>query len=393
MLMASLLGGGYLYARPAASEIRFDFFGNTVSLPLHPTVEVPFEAGLSEEAIRRFYSHLQAAHHESLVDSLLAIRSARQLDDWFYYQLIRRTAQQLAPKADNYYRYTLYKWFFLVQSGYDATLALYGDELLLSVYSQDPVYGIPYYHRGGRQYVCLNIHDYNNIEPEAGAVRAVDLDVPQARQPFSYKVSRLPELSADTYVEQQLHFSYGNRALTIPVKLNPQLRQVFANYPSLDFASYFNIPMSKATYQSLLPFLRRQVKHMTRQQGVDYLMQFTRNAFVYEEDQVMFGKEKRMGPEETLLYEKSDCDDRAALFYYLVKEIYNLPMVALMYPNHVAIGVDLGRPIGQTVTYNGRQYTICEPTPQGNTDLALGEVASAVAQSSCQVVYAYNPGR
>ncbi|MDT9136277.1 hypothetical protein RSW15_24395, partial [Escherichia coli] len=84
--------------------------------------------------------------------------------------------------------------------------------------------------------------------------------------------------------------------------------------------------------------------------------------------------------EQTLLYDQSDCEDRAALFFYLVKEIYNLPMLVLSYPQHVTIAVQFDKPVGKTIEYNGRKYTICEPTPQKD-DLALGEMLPSLRKT------------
>ncbi|MEI2740451.1 MAG: hypothetical protein V9F01_16890 [Chitinophagaceae bacterium] len=62
-----------------------------------------------------------------------------------------------------------------------------------------------------------------------------------------------------------------------------------------------------------------------------------------------------MSPEQTLLYEQSDCEDRAALFFCLVKEIYNLPMIVLAYPEHVTIAVKFNKPVGTPIIYNGHK--------------------------------------
>ena len=103
-----------------------------------------------------------------------------------------------------------------------------------------------------------------------------------------------------------------------------------------------------------------------------------------------FGKEKRLTPEQTLLYENSDCEDRAALFFYLVKEIYDLPMIVLAYPKHVTVAVKFDKPVGHTIVYNGNKYSVCEPTPQ-KQDLRLGESLPELKKSSFEVVYAYHP--
>ena len=119
-------------------------------------------------------------------------------------------------------------------------------------------------------------------------------------------------------------------------------------------------------------------------------MHFTRYAFLFEPDETAFGKEKRLSPEETLIYGQSDCEDRAALFFYLVKEIYNLPMIVLVYPKHVTIAVNLDKPIGKPIHYNGKTYSICEPTPQ-KEDLPMGKLAPELEHESYIIAYGYAP--
>ncbi|MFY7900047.1 MAG: hypothetical protein ACOVNY_07670 [Chitinophagaceae bacterium] len=172
--------------------------------------------------------------------------------------------------------------------------------------------------------------------------------------------------------------------------VNQQVQKIFTNYPVVDFESYFNVPMSNITYSSLIPLLKEQVKKMNQVKGIDYLMHFTRYAFAFETDTKIYGKEKRLTPEQTLFNEFSDCEDRAALFFFLVKEIYNLPMIAIAYPTHVTIAVKLPTPLGEPIVYNGQQYSICEPTPQSK-NLKIGQAIPALKNSSFEVVYAYNP--
>lgn len=97
-----------------------------------------------------------------------------------------------------------------------------------------------------------------------------------------------------------------------------------------------------------------------------------------------------MSPEETLLYDESDCEDRAALFFYLVKEIYNLPMIVLSYPDHVTVAVKFSKPFGNTIDYKGEKYSICEPTPQ-QEDLPIGRTLSQLANTPYKIVYEYAP--
>lgn len=385
-----------LFNRMAAADLpsgtlRFDFLGDTLQIAADPSINVPFDEALSPAAIRSFSQEINRSEYLPLINFLQTVRRERKLDDWLFYQLVRKTAQQLAPKEKNYYRYTLYKWFLMIKSGYDVSLSIFNDQLLFYIYSPDEVFEIPLYVKNGRQYVCLNIHDYAYAsQQQVRRIEEVEIKDNEAGKAFSYKVTRLPEFNEGMYAEKEIRFPYRDSVYHFTVKLNEQVQTIFKNYPIVDYGSYFNIPMSRQTYSSLLPLLKSSLSGLKVKQGVDYLMHFTRNAFLYEDDSRHFGKEKRMAPEETLLSAKSDCDDRAALFFYLVKEIYNLPMLALVYPNHITIAVQFEKPFGNTIEYAGRKYSVCEPTPQAG-NLAIGELAPKYRRQAYQIVYAYQP--
>lgn len=373
-----------------ASTIYFDFCGT----PLHFTItqsppsNVPCEP--TDQDITTFYETVSDGRYQSLVAALLTYKKEHQPADWLFYQLIRKTAQLISPKAEDYNRYTLYKWFLLLQTGYDAMLTLSGDRILFYVRSDEEVYNIPTRMKGDQQYVCLNYHDYGAIDFSKIQFTPLLVSAAGPQHSFSYKITNLPEFPAQYYQEKDLSFNYYNSDYHFKVKLNPQIMALFNNYPAVGYESQLNIPLSKETYGSLIPLLKKNVKGMSTKNGVDYLMRFTRYAFLFEVDSRVFGDEKRMSPEQTLLYEQSDCEDRVALFFYLVKEIYNLPMIVLAYPKHVTIAVQFDKPRGKTIEYNGNKYSVCEPTPQ-KEDLPIGKTIAGLRKTPYEVVYHYTP--
>ena len=370
--------------------IRFDFYGESISFDFDPASRIEFEEPLSADAIKSFYTKILATDYQPVLKSLIVYKEQHKPDDWLYYQLVRKTAQQISPKGENYFRYTLYKWFFLTKSGYDAILSIGNNRLLFYVQSDENIYNIPYRMRDGKQYVCLNYHDYGTIDFEKERFQEISISTSETKKAFSYKVTQLPEFNPNEYIEKDISFHYNFTDYQFKLKLNPQVKTIFANYPVVDYESYFNIPLSDQTYGSLIPSLKKAVKGMNTKNGVDYLMRFTRYAFLFKPDSENFGAEKRLTPEQTLLYENSDCDDRAALFFYLVKEIYNLPMIVLAYPKHVTIAVQFDKPVGKTIAYKGGRYSVCEPTPQ-KQDLNIGEMLPELKKASYEVVYAYQP--
>lgn len=389
-IMLAFLSSMSLYSQSRDRDIHFEFYGDTIAVNFDSSVNVPFSSSLSNKSISSFYAVMNAGNYQPLIKSLLSYKEKKQLNDWLYYQLIRRTAQQVSPKEENYHRYTLYKWFLLTKSGYDAKLALGNNQLIFYVRNDEDIYDIPSFLVDNKKYMCLNYHDYGKIDFEKDRAYPVDVVVPEATKAFSYKVTRMPDFKPEDYAEKELRFNYGHKVYHFKVMVNPQIQNIFANYPGVNFESYFNIPLSRVTYSSLIPVLKKNIKGMNQQKGVDYLMRFTRYAFLYEKDEDSFGKEKRLSPEQTLLYDYSDCDDRAALFFYLVKEIYDLPMIALLYPTHITIAVQFDKPVGEPIVYKGKKYSVCEPTPQ-NQDLPIGHIAAHLKNASYEVVYQYDP--
>jgi hypothetical protein len=380
-----------LKARADDQRICFEFYNGTFNSQINRTLILNVPAQLSQASVKDFYKQLNAGNYQPVVDSLVAYKNRYELNDWLYYQLIRKTAQQISPKADNYGRYTLYKWFLLAKSGYDARLALTGDnKVIFYVLNDEDISDIPSFKVDGEKYMCLNYHDYAKADINRDPPVPVVVNITEAKKAFSYKVTRMPNFKASDYQEKELQFTYHHKVYYFNIKLNPDVENIFMNYPGVDFETYFNIPLSKETYSSLIPLLKQNLKGMNQKKGVDYLMHFTRYAFLYEDDEENYGKEKRLSPEETLFAKYSDCDDRAGLFFYLVKEIYNLPMIALLYPTHITMAVQFSKPVGSPIVYKGNTYSVCEPTPQ-REDLRIGQVSAKLKNIPYEVVYQYVP--
>ncbi|MFY7879946.1 MAG: hypothetical protein ACOVP6_07740 [Lacibacter sp.] len=372
------------------SVFSFEFYGDTIRLAMNPSMLIAIPETLQNEQVLAFYTQLDNSGFATIANELLEHKEKNKYDDWFYYQLIRKTAQTISPKSENYYRYTLYKWYLLSKSGYQTLLSYSKSKLLFYVASEETIYNLPIRIKGTRQFICLNYHDYGAVDFKNELFADIQISEQNQRKSFSYRVSQLPDFKQTDYKEKEIQFQYYENEYHFKVKLNPQIKTLFKNYPVVDYALQFNIPLSKETYGSLIPDLKKKVKGMKTRNGINFLMHFTRYAFLFEPDETAFGKEKRLSPEETLIYGQSDCEDRAALFFYLVKEIYNLPMIVLVYPKHVTIAVNLDKPIGKPILYNGKTYSICEPTPQ-KEDLPMGKLAPELEHESYIIAYGYAP--
>jgi hypothetical protein len=59
---------------------------------------IAFDQKPSTTAIQQFYDEVNKAGYQLLVQQLLAYKERQQLSDWLFYQLVRKTSQQLSAK-------------------------------------------------------------------------------------------------------------------------------------------------------------------------------------------------------------------------------------------------------------------------------------------------------
>ncbi len=373
-------------------EIRFSFLGNEHTIEYQ---EPPkgFPNSFNKASTFPNMVKLLDAYCTDIIPELSTIRKRLHLSDWYYYQLIRKVSQQLVPKEKDYWGYTYCKWFFLARSGFNPVLCTMDDKLLLYIKSNSTIYNIPIKVIGEKQYVCMNYHDYNHDIPiEKTTPQPVQPSFVENSEDFNYMIATMPDFPEEKYVNKTIEFKYKGETAKHDIKVFPEIKDYFINYPVTDYRFQFNIPFSKLTYSSLIPSLQLKLKDKTKEEGVEYIMFLVRNAFGYEADSLMYGREKRFSPEETLASDWSDCEDHAGLFFSLVREVYNLPMIVLSYPDHINVAVKLEKFKGKTILHNGSIYTICEPTPQKKV-FFLGQMDKKLSKQPYEVVYEYVPSR
>jgi hypothetical protein len=109
----------------ARGYVKFDYYGDTLQFNLAHFENIHFDSkSVTEEAISQFYAEANSTLYRPIINHLIYYKQAKQLDDWFFYQLVRKTAQQICPKQENFELYTLYKWFATINysSTYEARI-------------------------------------------------------------------------------------------------------------------------------------------------------------------------------------------------------------------------------------------------------------------------------
>jgi hypothetical protein len=245
VLFLLLLCAGLTAAQGQVKKTPVDFYGHQFYMLTEGTLAADLPKDPSATAVKKEYQVLNAANYQSLIDSLLAYKVKYQLNDWLYYQLVRKVAQQLCPKEQNYGNYTLYKWFILAKSGYDARLALSNHRIIFYVFNDEDISDIPFFNVGNKKFMCLNYHDYADSNLNDDPPVPVTIDIPEAKNAFSYKVTRMPDFSPASYTEKKLNFTYEHKQYHFSIKLNPAVTNIFANYPGVDFETILTFRSAK----------------------------------------------------------------------------------------------------------------------------------------------------
>ena len=120
-------------------------------------------------------------------------------------------------------------------------------------------------------------------------------------------------------------------------------------------------------------------------QQVEFLLGFVQNAFSYKIDEEWFGREKYFFPEEVIGYRYSDCEDRAALFAWLVRTYVGCEVIGILYPDHLATAVCLGTDANtkKSVLHQGKRYVLCDPTCP---NAPLGSVMPKLENTAYEIV-------
>jgi len=135
---------------------------------------------------------------------------------------------------------------------------------------------------------------------------------------------------------KNLTFRFDKKDYHIEVPYNYNTVRFLKEYPQMDLVQYFEASVESDTANALLKPLAQIIDGMTQTEAVNLLLRFVPTSFRYQTDQNQFGAENYMFVEETIIYPASDCEDRAILFAWLVRELLGLKVVALDFPGHVA---------------------------------------------------------
>lgn len=344
-------------AEDGAPRASVDFFGNRLQLPYDTQWRTLNVQAVDPKGLAAFWDKVSATRFQPTLDAVARARAQLRLDDWGHAVLWRDFAQTLHARATEQ---NLLLWFFLVKSGVDVRLGYSGQDVHLFVAVQQPVYATSFIKVGKRTYYALMSADRGSSLKRFSTYQA---NYPAPLKAMDLKGAAIDFTRAQA-ANRNVSFQHRGKPVQFSVSYDRHLIDYMAGFPQMDFDLYFATQASPVARPPLLQALHAQMRGMSEEEAVNYLLAFVQKAFAYKTDQEQFGYEKYFFVEEALHYPFSDCEDRSALFSWLVRELLGLKTVGLHYPGHMTTGVAMktARPGWHTVDWQGQRYVIADPT-------------------------------
>lgn len=350
----------------ATQTVTFDYYSEPVALRYETNLVPDFDVRANDQSISAFYQILDKSDFRSLLLQVSNYTRRLNLNGYLQYDLIHKTVNSICNKKNGNYK-TALEWFLLSKSGYDTRMTHLGQAIFLYVYTNENVYNIPIIQMDNKDYICLTSIKYAYANSKNNTAYKVNLVPNPNGKPLSFALEKLPTLTS-LPITKEIVFAHRNELYRFEITLDKTIIDLMKDYPLVDELHYLETPLSTTLQESLVKKLEELIAKKDKQEAVQFLLSLTRTAFDYKTDNDNFGKNKPMIPDEVLYYTHSDCEDRSALFYALIKELIKLPTIIVDYPEHLSVAVSLPENIGKPLFYEGRKYTLCDPTGPNNTD-------------------------
>jgi hypothetical protein len=350
----------------ATQTVTFDYYSEPVALRYETNIAPDFDVKSNDQSISEFYQILEESDFRSFLLQISNYKRRLSLNGYLQYDLLHRAVNSICKDKNGNYK-TVLEWFLLSKSGYDVRLTHLGQAIFLYAYSNENVYNIPIIQIDSKDYICLTSIKYAYANNKSNTAYKVNLIPNPNGKPLLFSIKKLPSLTSNL-ITKEIVFAHRNELYRFEITLDKTLIDLMKDYPLVDELYYLETPLSKVLQESLVKKLGELIAKKDKQEAVQFLLSLTRTAFEYKTDNDNFGKNKPMIPDEVLFYSHSDCEDRSALFYALIKELIKLPTIIVDYPEHLSVGVALPENIGKPLFHEGREYTLCDPTGPNNTD-------------------------
>lgn len=366
-------------------SISFGFYTEKIQLHFNTDLLLLPKPSVEGKSLKNHYALLLKTAHQGLIADLKLQRDVLALNDWLFYEMLRGATDQILS-GRSIAEKNLLIWFCLSESGFDTRVTFRDQRVFVCVFTNDEIYEVPLIEDQARTFV--NITSLENTKGEEAGVFLLDFAPKRNGKAFSFHLGGISGIKP-LIEKRNINFSFKGQIFPLEVSLDRNLVRVMEHHPLIDEREYLNAPMSEALRNSLLPQMTTLVKGKTGFEALELLTAFTRSCFKYKEDKEFFGRSKPMVPDEVFHYPYSDCEDRSALYFNLVKELLGWPMLIIGFPDHLTIAVSIPDFDGDAIEYQGRKYYFCDPTGPANSS-EIGRLPEEFIGQEYEIIGQFN---
>jgi hypothetical protein len=343
---------------PLQAKINFRFYTANVQAPKLTVKRL--ESTRANDVSRLWKEYQNADLADKVLPSLNQLRIAYHLNDWLTYVLVRNYSDAVYPNDIN--SSIVLSHYLLVNMGMNLRIACVGGSRMAHLIPiKQTVYGHPFLNIDGiRYYVFLGGIGRENI----GKISSISTcELPQNTnlgKSFSLVLNN-PQIPS----QDENAFSRTDGHITITGSVPSAAIVIARDYVETDVRVYASSCLSPTFCKNILQQIAPQLAGLSESEAVNKLLHFIQFAFKYETDGEQFGYEKPYFVEENFYYPTNDCEDRAVLLAFLVRNLLHLDVHLLYYPNHEATAIRFS---DQSIKGDGyiyqdnSKYLICDPT-------------------------------
>ena len=358
----------------STKDINLIFFGQAIGIDIDEKFKDAKFYPQNQTGISNFFDILASSDYEATLRDINTISKKLALNDWEVYLLVNSLSSSIFFNPDDR---RLFSWFIFNKLGYEVKIGLGGKHVVLMHYSEKIIYSTPNYSFDKKRFYVISSYAKKSSNNK---VYTYTQSYPDAIKPLDLELPTLPNFEQDVQ-HKTVSFEQFGVVYKASYKYDKNLIDFMATYPQADYETYFNSPLSKETYEDIAKDLKQYVDTKKASVAINFVLNFVQKAFKYEVDQSQFGREKVMFANETLFYDKSDCEDRAILFAYLVKELFGVTVIGVKYKDHMATALYIPV-VGDSVKAGRRKFVIADPTYiNANIGQSMPQYRSKVPQS------------
>lgn len=347
-------------------DVTINFYGKKLDFNVDGKLRVKVK-GTGESDVADYFREMAKLRNEtsSLWRQIDAYVKMMGLNEWGYFCMLRNISENIIEDVDSR---VLFNFYMLRNEGDFKVKVARGKSsdklvLLAALDNSKEVYSYTFFRfdePNGKQIKYYLVYGGGNPQESIFTYDFAeqDKDMKQIGLDFNNTLNM-----GNCDVKRELEFAKINTKIELPY--NSAHIAYLNDVPMTIFPIYFASPISIEAQQIFDSKLNELKQQYSPVQFIDIILNFVQTAFDYKTDEQQFGYEKYFYPEEVIAYPYSDCEDRSALFAWLVSTYTDAKVVGLQYEGHLATAVCFGDGVeidGDKFSYAGRKYYVCDPT-------------------------------